>query len=445
MRSKHIVKFSFALFIIGFLSGGFFAFQAQAATFLTVEIGIVGTASAEILEDALDQVEEEKMDGLIIILDTPGGALDATRTMVKSIMAADFPVVVWVGPGGARAGSAGSFITISGHIAAMAPGTNIGAAAPVSSSGQDIQESDIKKKVENDTVAFMESIATARGRNREMAVSFVVNSLSITAEEALEHKVVDLISEDIEGLLSDIHGREVKVQGGETRTIDSEGAKTVAYVKSTKQEFLEILSNPNLFYLLFIAGLIGIGFELTHPGVLVPGVLGGICMVLALIATSVLPVSFGAMILVLVGIGFVIAEAFVPSFGILGIGGIVAFVIGSFLLVDPGNEQGLAVSWSMIASVTLVVSIFGVLVFYLVVKSDRSRIASGSESMIGDLAVVKESFLKGTGRVTFQGEDWRAKSVDGRDYGLGVEVKIVKRKGLELLVAQDSDEKGQDS
>ena len=123
MRSKHIVKFSFALFIIGFLSGGFFAFQAQAATFLTVEIGIVGTASAEILEDALDQVEEEKMDGLIIILDTPGGALDATRTMVKSIMAADFPVVVWVGPGGARAGSAGSFITISGHIAAMAPGT----------------------------------------------------------------------------------------------------------------------------------------------------------------------------------------------------------------------------------------------------------------------------------------------------------------------------------
>lgn len=445
MRSKHIVKFSFALFIIGFLSGGFFAFQAQAATFLTVEIGIVGTASAEILEDALDQVEEEKMDGLIIILDTPGGALDATRTMVKSIMAADFPVVVWVGPGGARAGSAGSFITISGHIAAMAPGTNIGAAAPVSSSGQDIQESDIKKKVENDTVAFMESIATARGRNKEMAVSFVVNSLSITAEEALEHKVVDLISEDIEGLLSDIHGREVKVQGGETRTIDSEGAKTVAYVKSTKQEFLEILSNPNLFYLLFIAGLIGIGFELTHPGVLVPGVLGGICMVLALIATSVLPVSFGAMILVLVGIGFVIAEAFVPSFGILGIGGIVAFVIGSFLLVDPGNEQGLAVSWSMIASVTLVVSIFGVLVFYLVVKSDRSRIASGSESMIGDLAVVKESFLKGTGRVTFQGEDWRAKSVDGRDYGLGVEVKIVKRKGLELLVAQDSDEKGQDS
>jgi membrane-bound serine protease (ClpP class) len=293
------------------------AIPIVSGSWLEVEIGIIGTASADILETALREVKDNNYAGLIIVLDTPGGALEATRTMVKEILAAPFPVIVWVGPSGAHAGSAGSFITLAGHFATMAPGTNIGAAHPVQGMGQDLEQgSDMRAKVENDTIAFMESIAKLRGRNVEMARSFVATSISITAEEALENKVIDLVAGDLTQVLKAADGRTVTVGEQKTVQLKTAEAQRVQYEKSIRQKFLEILSNPNLFYLLFIAGLLGIGFELTHPGTLVPGVIGAISLILALISSAVLPVNFGAMLLIVASVAFMVAEVFLPSFGI---------------------------------------------------------------------------------------------------------------------------------
>ncbi|MFY7929538.1 MAG: NfeD family protein, partial [Oligoflexus sp.] len=355
-----------------------------SGSWLEVEIGIIGTASADILETALREVKDNNYAGLIIVLDTPGGALEATRTMVKEILAAPFPVIVWVGPSGAHAGSAGSFITLAGHFATMAPGTNIGAAHPVQGMGQDLEQgSDMRAKVENDTIAFMESIAKLRGRNVEMARSFVATSISITAEEALENKVIDLVAGDLTQVLKAADGRTVTVGEQKTVQLKTAEAQRVQYEKSIRQKFLEILSNPNLFYLLFIAGLLGIGFELTHPGTLVPGVIGAISLILALISSAVLPVNFGAMLLIVASVAFMVAEVFLPSFGILGIGGFIGFIVGSTLLVDSRNELGLAISWLSIIPSALVIAGFAFLVSYLVVRNQRSKIQSGSEGLIG--------------------------------------------------------------
>ena len=407
--------------------------KASEAKWLEVEMGIIGSSSNEILQSALHRAKEESFDGLLIVLDTPGGALESTRTMVKAIMGADLPVVVWVGPSGARAGSAGSFITLAAHVAIMAEGTNIGAAHPVQAGGQDI-EGDVRQKIENDTVAFMESIATARKRNAEMAVSFVVNSVSITAREALEHKVIDFVIDDRHSLFAALNGREIILHDGRQISLVTDNVKTVTYEKNFREKFLEIISNPNLFYLLFVAGLIGIGFELTHPGSLFPGVLGGISLILALIATSVLPVNFGAMLLILVSIAFMVGEVFLPSFGILGIGGFIAFITGSILLVDPQNEQGLRIHWSTIVPAALSVGGFGVWVSYLIVRSERSQEKSGSEAMIGQLAQVVQTFQGGTGKVRIGGELWNARQNSGPDLLIGNKAAVIGRNGLELIV-----------
>lgn len=411
----------------------------SSLTWLEVDIGIIGTASDDILEDAIEEVKENGYGGLFIKMDTPGGSLEATRSMVKNIMKAPFPVVIWVGPDGARAGSAGAFITLSAHIAAMAPGTNIGAAHPVQAGGKDIEKGDIGKKIENDTVAFMESIAESRNRNIEMAVSFVVNSLSVTAKEALENKVIDLVASSRAELFEKIDGKEVKLQNGSIINLKTSSVNFEYFEKSLRQKFLEIISNPNLFYLLFVAGLIGIGFELTHPGSLIPGVVGGISMILALIATSVLPVSFGAMILIVVSIAFMVAEIFIPSFGILGIGGFIAFIIGSVLLVDPNNEQGLRISWTTIAPGALAVASFGLLVAYLVLKTERSVVQSGREGMIGMEGVVISPFVNGKGKVRIGGEIWSASASDGDDLKIDEVVKVCDINGLELFVKAGDD------
>jgi membrane-bound serine protease (ClpP class) len=411
----------------------------QSNTWLRVDIGIVGTASEDILTSALAEAVDTNAQGLIINLDTPGGALEATRGMVKVMMAAPIPVVVWVGPAGARAGSAGAFITLAGHIAAMAEGTNIGAAHPVAAGGQDLGDGEMSRKVENDAAAFMESIALARKRDPIMARSFVVNSLSITASEALEGKVIDLVTPSISQLMQDIHGREVSMNEGSSITLVTSNAQVVVYQKSIKQRFLEILSNPNLFYLLFIAGLIGIGFELTHPGSLFPGVIGAISLILALIATSVLPVNFGAMLLVVAAVAFMAAEAFLPSFGILGIGGLVAFVVGSFLLIDSGGQEGLGVHWTTIVPVSVGVGAFTLMLAYLIIKADRSKVRSGAETLAGTMATAYEDFVGRVGRVRLQGEIWQAQALpESSAIRAGDELEIVDRKGLTLTVRQQN-------
>ncbi len=432
----NFIKNSLLVILISMITSTLLAEPNRSGVWLRVEVGIVGSASDDILKSAVAQVKEQSLEGLIIQLDTPGGALDSTRSMVKQILAAPFPVVVWVGPSGSRAGSAGAFITLAGHVAAMAQGTNIGASHPVSASGKDMGNNEVSRKVEEDTTAFIESIAQERGRNIEVARSFVIASASITAKEALDNNVIDLIVPDVATLLEKIDGRKVSIFGKkepyELRTAKS---SVLTYERTPKQEFLEILSNPNLFYLLFVAGLIGLGFELTHPGALFPGVAGGICMILALIATSVLPVSFGAMLMLLVGVALMVAEVFVPSFGVLGIGGFIAFVVGSFLLVDPGNEQGLQVSWFTILPGALTIGATAATIGYLVLKAERSKPTTGSEALVGSVVQVKNDFVDGYGNVLVEGELWRAKS-HSPDLMISNEdqVEVVDRNGLLLTV-----------
>lgn len=403
---------------------------------LELDVGIIGAASEDILESAMNQVRDDGLAGLIVRLDTPGGALDNTRSMVKAIMAAPFPVIVWVGPAGSRAGSAGAFITLAAHVAAMAPGTNIGAAHPVQAGGSDIPE-DMNRKVTNDTVAFIESIAKTRGRNVDMARSFVETSVSITAEEALENKVIDVVAKDLDALMTEIDGRSVTLDANVTMTLATKDVGRVAFERSFRQKLLEILSNPNLFYLLFMAGLIGLGYELTHPGMLFPGVVGGICIILALIATSVLPISYGAAALILVGIGLMIAEAFVASFGILGIGGFIAFVLGSVFLVDPANEAGMRISWYVIAPGAITVAVAFVGLGYLILRSERAPIHSGRESLVGASATALADFVDGRGQVRAEGAIWSAKAPAGVDIRRGADLKVTAVRGLELDVTTD--------
>ena len=409
---------------------------AQRNSWLILDIGTIGAASADMLASALKQTEEAGFEGLIIQLDTPGGTLDATRTMVKAMLATDKPIIVWVGPAGSRAGSAGAFITLAAHVAAMAPGSNIGAAHPVQADGQDIASSDAKDKITNDTLAFMESIATARGRNKDMALSFVENSVSITAQQALENKVIDLIAASPESVLDKIDGQTFKLKSG-PQVMATADDRIVVYQKSLRENFLEVISNPNVFYLLFIAGMIGLGIELTNPGVLVPGVVGAICIIIALISTSVLPISFGAIILIAISAAFIVAEVFVPSFGILGIGGFVGFVIGSLLLVDSSNELGLEISIWTIAPTAVVVGGFSLTAAYFIFKTDRSKVTSGVNNWAGKEAEVLADFIGGTGKVRIDGEIWEARAIGGSSPLMGERVLVQNIDGLVLEVIKN--------
>ncbi|MEZ4741010.1 MAG: NfeD family protein [Bdellovibrionota bacterium] len=358
-------------------------------------------------------------------------------------MAAPFPTIVWIGPSGSRAGSAGSFITLAANIAAMAPGTNIGAAHPIQSNGEDLS-SKLGEKITNDTVAFIESIAKARGRNEEMARSFVSMSTSITDEEAIKNNVIDYIAPSIDQLLKMIDGKIIKLQNNSEITINTSGSSITAYEPSIRQKALEILSNPNFFYLLFLGGLIGLGFELTHPGSIFPGVIGGICMILALIATSVLPVSFGAAALLLVGVGCMIAEFFVPSFGVLGIGGFIGFLLGSIFLVDPSDTHGLRISLTFIVPGALVVAGAGISIALLVLKSERRPVTSGMEGVKGKSAKAINDFLNGKGKVRFEGEIWNAELCqsdqdNSRNVRKGDRLTIIKIvENLRFLVTLDT-------
>lgn len=406
--------------------------SGPAPRWLELRLGTIGAASADILKSAFHEISKEKMDGLLIVLDTPGGSLDATRTMVQDIMGAPIPVVVWVGPDGAHAGSAGTFITLAAHVASMAPGTNIGAAHPIEITGRDIEgPSDLRSKIENDAVAFIQSIAGTRGRNQEMAASFVRNSLAITAQEALENKVIDVIAPDTKTLMKGLDGREVKI-GEATRPLHTADAELITFQKSFRHELLEILSNPNLFYLLFIVGLLGLAFEITHPGVIAPGVVGAICLLLALIASSVLPVSFGAMLLIIASVVFMVAEIFLPSFGALGIGGLIGFITGSILLIDDKAEPGLRISRWLIIPSAFFLLLFFLGLGWLVMRNMRAKARTGVETLLGAEVEAVEYFVDGHGRVRIFGEYWNASEVNHQTVKPGDRLLVEEIEGLNL-------------
>ena len=415
--------------------------NANEQKLLQLDLGIVGAASYEILVRADQEVKDKKYEGLIIRVDSPGGTLSATRKMVKLILNAEYPVIAWVGPSGSHAASAASFITLAADFASMAPATSIGAAHPVESNGKDIDgKGDLRKKIQNDTVALMKSIAQKRGRNEKVMESFVRDSVSLTEKEALQQGVIDSVDSSIESVLEKLRTIEFKdkLKGVQ---LDAKGA--VVFQKLLKEKVLEFLSDPNIFYLLFMAGVMGLGFELTHPGVMVPGVLGGISLVLALISSQVLPVNEGALILIVIAIALIVAEAFVPSFGILGIGGIIGFVMGSLFLMDSTESMGLSVSlWTIVPSALFLTGFIFFLV-YVLLKLRKEKKLTGASTMVGRKATVVGDFVGKKGRVYIDGEYWNAEKINVRaEMKDGDEVYIKKVDGLLLYI--ENNFKGED-
>ncbi|MGC8928525.1 MAG: NfeD family protein [Myxococcota bacterium] len=400
----------------------------------------INPATVDFINDALKVGKEKDVELILILLDTPGGLVSSTREIVKSIMSSDVPVCVYVYPDGARAGSAGVFITMAAHIAAMAYGTNIGAAHPVEAGGQDVDKKggkDLKKKIENDTIAFIESIAEKRGRNKDWAIRAVRDSVSITASTALNEKVIDVVAKDIDELLKSINGKEVETNSGK-RILNTLNVKRTYFKMNLRQKITNIFADPNISYILMMIGVAGIMMELYHPGVIFPGVIGGISLILAFISFQVIPINYGALLLILLGVILIIAELFVTSYGILSIGAAISILIGSLLLIDKVDprflfEPGYGVDRTMIYLTTLIIVGFFAIVAYLVVKSRVKRSVVGAEGLVGKVADVTEKITsQNGGKVFVGGEYWFADADE--EIEANSKVEIIKVEGLRLKV-----------
>jgi len=420
-----------ALAILGLLP-----FLARAAPFERAHVNvahidsIINPVVAEFINESIDKSSADSAECLIIQLDTPGGLDLSMRKIVKAILNADIPIIVYVAPSGARAASAGVMITMAGDIAVMAPGTNIGAAHPVAMGGKKIDEA-MEKKVVNDAVAYIKSIATKRGKNVEWAEDAVRNSVSVTEKEALELKVVDLIAPDIETLLEKIDGREVKTTKG-TITLHTKDAKLKFIDMGIRQNILKVLSNPNIAYVLMMLGMLGMYFELANPGAIFPGVIGGICLILAFYSFQTLPVNYAGILLILLAIVLFILEVKVTSFGLLTIGGIMSLFLGSLMLFDSPVPY-LRVSWSVLIPVVLGISGLFILVATLAFRAYLSKPSSGMEGIIGEIGVAKTEISE-DGKVFTHGEYWDAYSKD--TIPKGEKIKVLKVNKLRLEVAK---------
>lgn len=398
---------------------------------------VINPSTADFIIESIHRAERENAQCLIIQLDTPGGLLDSTREIVLAFFASRVPIIVYVAPSGARAGSAGVFITMASHIAAMAPGTNIGAAHPVNGSGQDIQ-GDMRKKVENDAVAQVKSWAQQRGRNVDWVEKAIRQSASITDKEAVEQKVVDISATDLNDLIGKLDGREVDNVGGKTVVLHAKDAKTVTYGMSLKQKIVSTISQPNVAYILLLIGMLGLFLEYVHPGTLVPGIIGGVCVILFFVIQN-MPINYVGVALILLSVAFFIAEIFVSSFGLLTIAGIVSFVIGAILLFKtPENVDKMRVDTSVIATAVIVMCGAVLAAGFLVLKTQFAQPVSGKEGLVGQIAEAR-SAIDPKGSVFFNGEFWTAHSKT--PIPEGAQVKVVKVYNMQLEV--ESLEEGQ--
>jgi membrane-bound serine protease (ClpP class) len=395
---------------------------------LIVIDGGINPAVDDFIRESIDRADETKAKALIIQLDTPGGLLSSTRTIVKEILNAPLPVFVYVGPSGAGAGSAGVFITLAANIAAMAPGTNIGAAHPVAGGGQEVKGV-MGEKLENFTASFSETIARERGRDTEFAIQAVRRSVSITDKQALEKGVIDIIANDVNDLLKQANGREVKIRGTKQK-LALDGVRVERFEMGMKQNIINVLADPNIAYLLMMAGILGLYMEFSNPGAIFPGVAGGIALLLALTSFQVLPINYAGLLLIGLGMALLIAEAFVPSFGILGIGGVVSLGLGSLLLFDVQGSD-LSVQPSVIIAAVGTFATFVLIVSYLVVKSQSSKATLGYEGLVGEVGEVRER-LDLRGRVFVHGEYWNAEGDE--EIQAGEKVEVVGTEGMLLKV-----------
>jgi len=431
------LRIFFLVWLVLPIAAGLGSSLIAAASPTTVEVltvdGTIVPVIADYIDRGISQAEENGATACIIELDTPGGLLDSTEKIVQKIMNADVPVVVYVSPKGAWAASAGTFITLSAHIAAMTPGTTIGAAHPVSAGGEEIPEDQMQKIVEF-SAKWMRTIAEERGRNIEEAELAVTESKSFTDVDALENNLIDLRADNLESLISQIDGWEVTLANGEDVVIDTGNYVQTRNEMNDIEKFLQTLSDPNIAYILFTLATIGLITEISSPGLVFPGVIGGISLLLAFYSLGVLNAYWGGIALILLAVGLFIAEYFTASFGLLTAGGIASLVIGSLILFS--HSPGIEVNKGLIAGVTAGVTAFAIFVVGAIIRGQRRRKATGAEGMIGETAIAKTP-LDPTGTVLAQGELWTAESEGGR-VAPGEEVIITKVEALKLWVTKKS-------
>jgi membrane-bound serine protease (ClpP class) len=433
------LKLLFLALLVIPVAAGLGSSLLAAASPTTVEVltvdGTIVPVIADYIDRGISQAEENGATACIIELDTPGGLLDSTEKIVQKIMNADVPIVVYVSPKGAWAASAGTFITLSAHIAAMTPGTTIGAAHPVSASGEEIPEDQMKKIVEF-SAKWMKTIAEERGRNMEEAELAVTESKSFTDVDALEYNLINLRADNLESLISQINGWTVTLASGEEVTIDTTSYGTTRNEMNAIEKFLQTISDPNIAYILFTLATIGLITEISSPGLVFPGVAGGISLLLAFYSLGVLNAYWGGIALLLLAVGLFVAEYFTSSFGLFTAGGIISLIIGSLILFS--YSPGIAVDKRLIAGVTVGITAFAIFVVGAIVRGQRRRKATGAEGMIGTIAIAKTP-LDPTGTVLAQGELWTAASEGGK-VAPGEEVIITKVEALKLWVTKKSKE-----
>lgn len=428
MRTLRIALYALTLAAVAFSTTA----QPQDASAPHVDLivvdGSINPAVDDYIRESITRAKSNGARALIIQLDTPGGLLSSTRTIVKEIFASPVPVIVYVAPSGGGAGSAGVFITMSAHVAAMAPGTNIGAAHPVGGGGQEVKGV-MGEKIENFTASFSETIARQRGRNAEWAIQAVRKSVSITEKEALKLKVVDIVAKDLADLLKQSDGRKVDLDG-QPHTLALEDVRVLRREMGIKQRLINTIADPNIAYLLLMAGILGLYMEFAHPGVIFPGVAGAICLILALISLQVLPFNHAGLALIFLGVALLVGEAFLPSFGVLGIGGVISLALGSFLLFDT-QDSGVEVDRPIIFTAVVTLASFVFAISYLVYRSQKSKPTLGTEGMLGEIGDVRAK-LNPAGKVFVRGEYWNAES-DG-EIDVGEKVEVVGCQGLNLKV-----------
>ncbi len=419
-----------------FIAGGFFIAAATvdavspAEPFVTVAAydGVINPVAAEYLHDALAFAEASGAQALVIALNTPGGLDSSMRLIIKDITGATVPVVVYVSPSSGRAASAGVFITMSAHVAAMAPGTNIGAAHPVNMGGGEMDKT-MREKVENDSVAYIKSIAQQRGRNAAWAEDAVRKSVSVTEREAVKLNVIDLVADDLPALLKQLDERHIPLPSGQ-KILKTAGAAQREFPMGLRLEWLKAISDPNIAYLLMTIGTIGIIAELYSPGAILPGIVGAISLILAFYAFQSLPVNYAGVLLFVLGIVFFVLEASVVSYGLLAIGGVIAMLIGSIMLIKSDAEF-FQISWAVILPVVTFASAFTLLVIGTGINALRRRPATGREEMVGLVGIARTA-LAPDGQLAVRGELWEA--ISEQPVSAGAEVEVTAVDGLRLHV-----------
>ena len=406
------------------------AFSANARVLQVDVTGIVHPVTVEIVSAAISQAETEHADALLVRLSTPGGLLDATREIIEHVLHCSVPVVMWVGPAGSRAASAGFFLLEAGDVAAMAPGTNAGASHPVSASGADL-DSVMKQKVENDAAALMRTIAAHRNRNVEAAEKTVRSSVSYTEREALDQHLIEFVAADPAALLRALNGREITRFDGRKQTLHFSGNNEVVTFEPTlRQRILSAIADPNIALLLLVLGALGIYAEFSMPGVVLPGVFGAIFLLLGFAALAMFPIGWLGAALAILGLTFFILEAKFATHGILTAGGAIALLLGAMLLIDT-NDPALKIRFSMALAVTLPFALITSFLFSIAVRARKNKVVTGMEAMPGRCGVTVGE-LNPSGKVKIQGEYWDA--IAGKPIASNEPVRVTSVEGLVLHV-----------